>query len=152
MNEAAAAQAFEHALATHRPVFGEFFLARLLGLSFEYTDAQCTVSFKAKDFMFNPQGSLHGGIIATVMDISMGHLLKRLQGSGITLEMKTQYVKAAREGLLRCTSEFIQRGQGISYLRATMVDADGDVVAFSSSTWKRLKDAAAADPAPGASA
>lgn len=139
MDEVAARQAFEQALSTHRLEFEEFFLARLLDLHFEYPDQQCVITFELKDFMFNPQGSLHGGIIATVMDISMGHLLERVQGPGATLEMKTQYLKAARAGTIRCCGEFIKLGQGISFLRSAMTDADGDTVAFATSTWKRLK-------------
>lgn len=130
--------AFDAALASQRPEFEHFFLARLLGLSFAYGDADCVVEFEVQDFMFNPQGTLHGGIIATVMDISMGHLLKRMDGTGTTLEMKTQYLKPARHGVLRCRGEFIKRGKSISYLRSTLTDMYGDVVAFATSTWKRL--------------
>jgi len=139
MNESAVRQAFEQALETHSPDFETFFLARLLDLRFAYPGQQCVITFEIKDFMLNPQGSLHGGIIATVMDISMGHLLKRAQGPGMTLEMKTQYAKAVKSGTMRCCAEFIKRGQGIFYLRSTLTDAHGDVAAFATSTWKRLK-------------
>lgn len=143
MDEVAARQAFEQAIETHKPEFETFFLARLLGLEFEYPDGQCVITFEARDFMFNPQGSLHGGIIASVMDISMGHLLKRVQGACTTLEIKVQYVKAIRVGRLRCVGEFIRQGRGISYMRSTMTDADNDVVAFATATWKHLRPVAA---------
>ncbi|OWT61737.1 PaaI family thioesterase [Candidimonas nitroreducens] len=139
MDEQQARQAFELALKTQRPAFEDFFLARLLGLRFEYPGHACVISFELRDFMLNPQGSLHGGVVATVMDISMGHLLNRLQGPGTTLEMKIQYVKAARQGTLWCRGELTKLGQGISYLRSTLSDEAGDIVAFATSTWKRLK-------------
>ncbi|TXI84979.1 Thioesterase domain-containing protein [Cupriavidus sp. H19C3] len=139
MDKAAATVAFERALARHQPAFGQFFLAQLLGLEFDYTDDRCIVSFELKDFLFNPQGSLHGGIVATVMDISMGHLLRRCQGPGATLEMKTQYLKAVRQGRMTCTGQFIRQGHGISFLQSTLVDDTGDIVAYATSTWKRLK-------------
>ena len=139
MDERAASLAFDQALETQRPAFESFFLARLLDLRFAYEEQKCIVTFELKDFMFNPQGSLHGGVIATVMDISMGHLLNHLQGPGTTLEMKTQYVKAARRGVLCCRGELTKLGRGISYLRSTMTDDEGDVVAFATATWKRLK-------------
>lgn len=139
MDELVATAAFEEAIRTQKPAFEEFFLARLLDLRFEYPEAQCVVSFEAKDFMFNPQGSLHGGIIAMVMDISMGHLLKRAQGPGATLEMKTQYIKAAREGKLRCCGEFIRQGRSVSFLKSTMTDEDGAIVALATATWLPLK-------------
>lgn len=139
MDEHQARAAFEQALATQRPDFEQFFLARLLGLDFSYAEGTCVIDFEAQEFMFNPQGTLHGGLIATVMDISMGHLLKRVDGPGTTLEMKTQYVRAARAGRLRCTGEFTHRGKGVSFLRSTLVDPAGDVIAFATATWKRLK-------------
>lgn len=139
MDKPAAVSAFNLALETEKPAFEEFFIARLLGLEFDYPDGQCIVSFELKDFMFNPQGSLHGGIIATVMDISMGHLLNHVQGPGSTLEMKTQYVKAARQGKLQCRGEFTRRGRTISFLKSTMTDEQGDIIAFATATWLQLK-------------
>lgn len=139
MDERVARAAFDEALATHKPQFEQFFLARLLGLRFAYPERTCVIEFEAQEFMFNPQGTLHGGVIATVMDISMGHLLKHVDGPGTTLEMKTQYVKAARVGLLRCTGEFTHQGKSVSYLRSTLTDQQGDVIAFATATWKRLK-------------
>ena len=139
MDEHAVRAAFDEALTTHRPAFEQFFLARLLGLRFAYPEGRCTVDFDVRDFMFNPQGTLHGGVIATVMDIAMGHLLRHVDGPGATLEMKTQYVKAARHGRLRCTGEFTHRGRGVSFLRSTLVDEGGDLIALATATWKNPK-------------
>jgi uncharacterized protein (TIGR00369 family) len=141
MDERATEVAFARALATHRPEFGHFFLARVLGLEFEYSEQACVIEFTLQDFMFNPQGSLHGGVIAMVMDISMGHLLNHVDGPGITVEMQTQYVRAARAGVLRCKGEFTARGRSISFLRSTLTDSEGDVIAFSTATWRRLRTA-----------
>lgn len=139
MDEQAARRAFDTALATYRPDFGQFFLARLFGLTLDYSDDACTIAFDAQDFMFNPQGSLHGGVIAFVLDISMGHLLNHRSGPGTTLEMKVQYLKAARSGRLTCIGRFLRHGRGISYLRAELTDQHGDLVAYATSTWKSLR-------------
>ena len=136
MDEAAARRAFESALATYRQDFGTFFLARLLGLEIIYPEGTCVITFEPPDFLFNPQGMLHGGIIATVMDISMGHLLAREAGPGATLEMKTQYLKAAAAGKLVCTGRFLRQGKGISFLASEMVDDRGELVAHATATWK----------------
>lgn len=141
LNENVARQAFEAALKNYEQDFGKFFLARLFGCEFEYTDDACKVSFELKDFMLNPQGGLHGGVTAFVLDISMGHLLWHKSGPGTTLEMKVQYAKAARVGHMTATARFIRHGRGISYLRAELVDDQGDLVAFATSTWKSLRSA-----------
>lgn len=52
--------------------FGSFYLSRFLGFKITYKNDNCFVNFRSKLPMFNPQGTLHGGIIATAMDVSMG--------------------------------------------------------------------------------
>ncbi len=142
MDEEAARQAFEEALRTHRPDFGTFFLAKLFGLEISYTDESCIVEFTVRDFMFNPQGSLHGGVIAMALDISMGHLIKRTVGRpGITLEMKTQYLRPATSGRVRCEGRFLRRGRTVNYLEARMTGADGKLLAVATSTWQLLQQA-----------
>ncbi len=138
LDEAVARRAFEDALACYEQDFGKFFLARLFGCEFEYAEDACRVSFDLKDFMLNPQGGLHGGVTAFVLDISMGHLLWHKSGPGTTLEMKVQYAKAARSGRLTATARFIRHGRSISYLRSELTDDTGDLVAFATSTWKSL--------------
>ena len=139
VNEAVAREAFENAMATHKQDFGEFFLLRLYGMDVEYTDEECRISFEVKDFMHNPQGGLHGGVIAFVLDISMGHLLYRRSGPGATLEMKVQYLSVARSGRVTCIARFLRHGKSISALRAELVDAKGEMVAYGTSTWKSLR-------------
>jgi uncharacterized protein (TIGR00369 family) len=141
VNEAVAREAFENALATHRQDFGEFFLLRLYGMDITYTDEECRITFEVKDFMHNPQGGLHGGVIAFVLDVSMGHLLYRKSGPGATLEMKVQYLTVARSGQLTCVARFLRHGRSISALRAELLDANGELVAYATSTWKSLRPA-----------
>ncbi len=138
--------AFERAAAGTQETFGDFFLARLLGLEISYPGVACEVAFEAADFMFNPQGSLHGGILATALDIAMGHLINRQTGPGTTLEMKVQYLAPIRGGRVVCRGEALRRG-GTWFLRAEARDAEGVLVAFATSTWKILRQ-----PAPGSAA
>ena len=138
LDEAVARRALEDALASYDQDFGKFFLARLFGCEFEYGDGACKVSFDVKDFMLNPQGGLHGGVTAFVLDVSMGHLLWHASGPGTTLEMKVQYAAVARSGRLTSTARFIRHGRGISYLRAELASQNGELIAFATSTWKSL--------------
>ncbi|RQR26490.1 PaaI family thioesterase [Burkholderia sp. Bp9142] len=138
MDETRARSAFENALRTYHQDFNTFFLARLFGMKVEYGEESCTVMMPISDFMFNPQGSLHGGVTATVLDISMGHLLKHHVGAGATLEMNIQYIRAAREGMLTANSHFIRKGRQICFLRSEATDDTGGIVASATSTWKVL--------------
>ena len=145
IDEATARAAFARAVAGTQEGFGDFFLARLLGLEITYPGDACEVTFDAADFLFNPQGTLHGGILATALDVAMGHLINRQNGSpGTTLEMKIQYLAPIRTGRVTCRGEALRRG-GTWFLRAEARDAEDTLLAFATSTWKLLKRAAPDD-------
>ena len=136
MDEAAARAVFEQALATQEPEFGRFFVARFLELEVGFTADSCVVELPVRDFLFNPQGSLHGGVIATVLDIAMGHLIQHSVGAATTLEMKTQFLKAVRGGRLRAEGRFLRRGRRVFFMEARLHDDSGDLVAAATSTWQ----------------
>lgn len=136
MDDVLARNAFEHAIRNQKPDFGTFFLAQLLALEIFYSDDMCIVRFPVRDFLFNPQGSLHGGIIGTVMDISMGHLIHHSYGrGGATIEMKVQYLRPLTTGSAVCTGQFIKRGKSIAFLESCLETASGNLVAHATSTW-----------------
>lgn len=139
IDAASAQMMLDRALADPRQGFNSFFLSRLLGLRFSYEGERCIAAFDASPLLFNPQGSLHGGVLATAMDISMGHLLHHVAGAGATLEMKVQFLAPVRAGTVRCEASFLRRGRSLSFLQAQARDESGEVVAHATATWKLLK-------------
>ena len=135
---------FETALADHAQAFETFFLARFMNLSFEYLpagapDAEkeiCRVTFPVTDMVRNPQGSLHGGAMATAMDISMGHLVAKVAGPGATIEMKIQYMRPVIAGTVTCEGRFTKRGRSLSFMESRLMDEDGKLAALATATWK----------------
>ncbi|MBM9595912.1 PaaI family thioesterase [Roseitranquillus sediminis] len=137
MDDAAVRAIFEDALATQEPAFGRFFLAKFLGFDITFPDETCVVAFIVRDYMFNPQGSLHGGIAAVALDVSMGHLIHHVAGSGgLTLEMKIQYMRPVRPGQVRCTGRFLKRGRSLSAMESRMTDENAKLLSMATSTWK----------------
>ena len=128
----------DRAVADPRQEFGSFFLSRLLGMTVSYEGETCTVTFDAVPPLFNPQGTLHGGVLATALDISMGHLLKHVAGPGATLEMKVQYMAAVKAGPVQCRGSFLRKGRSLSFLQSHASRADGVLVAHATATWRQL--------------
>lgn len=144
VDETAARARFEDALKDHEQAFETFFFARFLGLAFEYLpqdapDAEkdlCRVTFEVADVLRNPQGVLHGGAIASAMDISMGHLVKKVAGPGATIEMKIQFLRPVAEGRVTCEGRFLRRGRSLSFMESRLYDPDGKLSALATATWK----------------
>ena len=134
----------DRAAADDRQEFGSFFLLRLLGMAVSYEEEACVVGFDAVPPLFNPQGTLHGGVLATAMDISMGHLLNHAAGPAATLEIKVQYMAPVTAGPVRCRATFLRRGRSLSFLQSHATRADGALAAHATATWRLLPAKASA--------
>jgi uncharacterized protein (TIGR00369 family) len=126
------------AVGDGRQEFGSFFLSRLFGMDIEYGQDDCTVTFEVKPYTYNPQGSLHGGVLATALDVSMGHLLNHHVGAGATLEMKVQYLSTIRSGEVTCRATFLKKGRKTFFLQSLATDEAGESLAHATATWKLL--------------
>ena len=125
----------QRALAEPRQEFGSFFLSRLLGFRVSYQGERCIVAFEAIRPLFNPQGTMHGGILTTAMDVSMGHLLHHVAGA--TLDMNVQFLAPVNAGPVRCEASFLRRGRSISALKSEAFQGD-TMVAHATATWRLL--------------
>lgn len=143
--EAKAARAHvDAAIETHEQAFETFFFARFLGLQFAYlpkdaTDVDkdaCRVTFEVTEMLKNPQGSLHGGAMASAMDISMGHLVNKVAGPGATIEMKVQFMRPVMDGTVIVEGRFTKRGRTLSFMESRLTGPDGKLAALATATWK----------------
>jgi acyl-CoA thioesterase len=143
--DAVVARAAE-AAARARPEFGAFFLARFLDLDISYDDEArtCTVVLPYAPHLCNPQGTVHGGVLATVMDVSMGHLCHHFLPTAVTIEMNLRFFRPLT-GRGRCTAEVLNGGRRLVHMQSRLTDDEGRLVAFAAGSWHRLD---AKDPKP----
>ena len=119
--------------------FGSFFLSRFLQLDISYDDAQqtCTVVLPYGPHLCNPQGSVHGGVITTALDISMGHLCKRYLSTAVTIEMQMRFFRPLT-GTGTCTGSVVRAGRRIVHLESRLTDEQGRLAALGTGSWQRL--------------
>ena len=135
MNEDAATKALQRALAEYDRSSGGFFLERFLGCELSFEGEICVLGLEIEEFMFNSGGTLHGGVIAFVLDSAVGSLFKRVHGSGYTLESKIQYLRPLDRGRATCKARFLKRGRLVSFVEAVLSSSDGKPAAVATSTW-----------------
>ena len=129
----------ERGLSSDKQEFGSFYLLRFLGAEINFEPNKCIVSLESVPPMFNPQGTLHGGIITTIMDISMGHLIKNEQSAGTTLELKVNFMSAIKHEKIKCVGSFLKKGRTISTLDSKLFREDGKLAAYATSTWFKFR-------------
>ncbi|MFD7310123.1 PaaI family thioesterase [Promicromonospora sp. NPDC059942] len=88
---------------------------------------------------YNPIGTIHGGVLCTLLDTVCGCAIQSVlpQGKGYTsIEIKVSYVKAVRGGGGPLTAEgtVVKAGSRVGFTEGVVRDATGAVVATASST------------------
>ncbi|SDG17851.1 PaaI family thioesterase [Epilithonimonas hungarica] len=95
--------------------------------------------FEPQEFHYNPIGSVHGGVITTVLDTVMGCSLQSALPQGVaytTLELKVNFLKAVshKNGKLNSTGKIIHLGKSTALVEADLKDEDGKIYAHGVST------------------
>jgi uncharacterized protein (TIGR00369 family) len=117
----------------------------LIGVAdFAAEKGKVSVDFDPQEFHYNSLGTVHGGVIATVIDIVMGSAvhstLKAGQGfTTLTLELKYHRAVTVKSGRLTATAEVVTRGRDIVTAEAKLIDKNDRLFANATSTLMILR-------------
>ncbi len=105
---------------------------------------QISFGFTPEEFHYNPIGTVHGGVIATILDSAMGCTIHSVLEEGIgytTLELKINYLKTVtiNSGKLTAVGKIIHVGKSTALVEAQLVDENGNVYAHAVSTCMILR-------------
>ena len=105
----------------------------------EVSEGRAVFLLEPDESLYNPIGSVHGGVIATACDSAAScavHSRLPADKAYTTLEMKVNYLRpiTAQVGLLRCTGEAIHVGQRIGTAAARLEDESGKLYAHATVT------------------
>jgi uncharacterized protein (TIGR00369 family) len=96
-------------------------------------------SFEPKEFHYNPIGTVHGGVISTILDSAMGCSLQSILPQGFaftTLELKINFIKTVsfESGKMKSVGRIIHSGKSTALLEADLRDEAGILYAHGVST------------------
>jgi len=87
----------------------------------------------------------HGGVTMTLLDVAMAHAARSPGEDGVaersgvvTIEMKTSFMRPGL-GRLVATGRRLHRTVSFAFCEASVVDAEGQLLAHSTGTFKFLK-------------
>lgn len=105
----------------------------------EVEDGRVTFRCTPDESGYNPIGTIHGGVLCTLLDTVCGCAIQSVlpQGKGYTsVEIKVNYLKAVRtsSGPLTAEGTVVRAGSRVGFTEAAVRDASGAVVATASST------------------
>jgi len=115
-------------------------IAALVGLSIaEVAQGRVVMRLTPAEYHYNPIGTMHGGILATLLDSVMGCAVHSTlpKGRGYTsLEIKVNYVRAvtSESGELSAEGIVVHGGRRSAVAEGKVVDAKGRLCATASTT------------------
>ncbi|MGH2341761.1 PaaI family thioesterase [Segnochrobactraceae bacterium EtOH-i3] len=121
--------------------------ARLLGwrhLGFDTETGTLTVSFEATEDFLNPAGMVQGGMLAAMLDDTLGPVASAVSGGALfaqTLEMKVSYLRPGRVGTIFAEGRIVRQGREILFLEGRLYDADGKTIATATATARAVRPA-----------
>lgn len=102
-------------------------------------DGVARVTLTAGERHLNPAGTVHGGAIATLIDVAMGRAVAGLfEGDErpVTIEMKVNYLEAGEPGELIAEAQVSRRGRRFTVVHADVTQAaTGETLAEAMGTY-----------------
>lgn len=90
-----------------------------------------------EDVHLNGNGTLHGGVYASLMDNAMGLSVAALVGlRTATIGLDVHFLGAVREGRIVCSAEVVHRTRRIATVEARVRDGEGNLVALGTGTFR----------------
>jgi uncharacterized protein (TIGR00369 family) len=112
-------------------------------LRFEHGEAE--IAMELRDELSNSWGVAHGGVTMTLLDVVMAHAARSpgedgvVESSGVvTVEMKTSFLRPGL-GRLVGTGRRLHRTASMAFCEGSLLDAEGQLVAHATGTFKYLK-------------
>jgi uncharacterized protein (TIGR00369 family) len=105
----------------------------------EADEGRVAFTMRAQEFHYNPLGTVHGGVLSTLLDTSTGCAVHSTLPAGwgyTSLDLTTKFLRpvTVASGLLRCEGIVISRGRTTALAEARIFDEAGRLVAYASST------------------
>ena len=106
----------------------------------EAGDGQAVVRMRAGDRHLNPGGTVHGGAISTLVDVSMAEALNSAVADEderpVTVEIKVNYMAPGKPGVIASTARVRKGGKRVTVVEAEVVqEEDDEIVALAIGTY-----------------
>ena len=114
--------------------------AALLGWELVAVDPEAgtiEVAFTATEQFLNPIGVIQGGLLAAMLDDTLGPALVATLDPGQfapTTDLHVQFLRPARPGRLTGRGWVVRRGRDIAFMAGELLDDSGQIVATATAT------------------
>ncbi|MEU7868084.1 PaaI family thioesterase [Dactylosporangium sp. NPDC049140] len=102
-------------------------------------EGRVVVTLEPQEYHYNPLGTVHGGVLATLLDTATGCAVHSTLPAGVgytTLDLTTKFLRPASiaSGVLTCEGTVLSKGRRTALAQAQITDGRGALIAHATST------------------
>jgi uncharacterized protein (TIGR00369 family) len=108
-------------------------------VSMKAEEGTVTVELDPQEFHYNPLGSMHGGVISTLLDTAAGCSVHSTLPAGVgytSLDLTVKFLRpiTLKTGRITCIGSVLQKGRRTALAEARLTDSADRLLAYASST------------------
>ena len=105
----------------------------------EVEEGSVTVYLDPQEFHYNPLGSVHGGVLSTLLDTAAACSVHTTLAAGVgytSLDLNVKFLRpvTVATGRIKCEGVVLQRGRRTALAEARITDAQGRLLAHATSS------------------
>jgi uncharacterized protein (TIGR00369 family) len=102
-------------------------------------EGRVIAELEPEEFHYNPLGTMHGGVMATLLDTATGCAVHSTLPAGFgytSIDLTTKFLRpvTVASGTLRCEGTVLSRGRRTALAEAKLTDAAGRLIAHATSS------------------
>jgi uncharacterized protein (TIGR00369 family) len=123
------------------------------GVTVEHaTRGEVRLGWQARPEHRNLQGLVHGGVLATLVDIAMGLAVRSVVGPSrrhVTIDLTVHYLRPASPGPIEAVGTTLRVGSQIAFAEGDVADASGRTLVRASGTYSVTAERPSGSPERG---
>jgi uncharacterized protein (TIGR00369 family) len=125
-----------------QPVFREVPYIKLLGMELiGLNPNEAVLRLQMRDELRQPQGVLHGGATASIIDTATAFAVITVLEKGekaTTVDLTVHYLRPVIKGAITCTAKVVRAGRRLLTVSAEVTNAEGKLIATALSTYSKV--------------
>jgi len=122
--------------------FHSMAFSKLIGMKLvDLRPDEAVISIEMRDDLRQPDGVLHGGVTATLIDTAMAFAIRTrlpVNESSTTIDLTVHFLRPHTTGTITCTARIVRAGKRIFTMAADVENEDGKLIATAVSSYTRV--------------
>lgn len=106
-----------------------------------FEEGNVIIKLNIKEYLLNVNGTLHGGVHATMLDNILGMVTRSVtKARVVTTNLTIHYLASMSEGEIFAEAKVLQQGYKLAFTEGEIKDSKGNVIAKGIATFKLIRD------------